>query len=569
MSAILVAGLRPGWQEEQAMAVVQADRRETFYEAQARHRRSGWRFSLLTVMAVLLLGLPVSVLISPFIAAVGLIGVDVANEWTPMPDPVGELGRLMEDIGDTGEATEPAPADDPARVPDSTLLAVGIGLFVPGLLFMGLVWLCVRRLMLRSGAGAMALAAGARPPSGDLEERQLVNLVEEMALAAGVPPPRVMVVDSPDANCAVAGRSIHDVTVVVPRGLLDQLGRQPTGAIIADMLAVVVNGDLRVALVISSAFQTFDVVGAMLAAPLSRRTRRVLWRTFRLSFRRRSRRGDGAEEQFLAGELTELAMMGAMDDSKPRGCLALVQLPFLVAAIAYSLTRLLVGGFIVAPIMGAMWRRRRLLADATAVEMTRDPDALATALTQLRDNGATVPPGPWTHLFAIGPELDRERKMQSFERRRDEIWTSEEPGESGVGSFARRTRLALAASADLRNDMAEPVPAAGPGTATSSPSGASTELAGFLPPLGKRVERLAAMGAYVRADPNAPIPGSKPHFNPATRTFGWVVGIVMMAIMGVLFLCLFGCLAGFIYLAFLFEMMLLVPIVAIAHALLR
>jgi Zn-dependent protease with chaperone function len=415
----------------------------------------------------------------------------------------------------------------------------------------------------------MALAAGARPPRGDLEERQLVNLVEEMALAAGVPPPRVMVVDSPDANCAVAGRSIHDVTIVVPRGLLDQLGRQPTGAVIADMLAVVVNGDLRVALVISSAFQTFDVVGAMLAAPLSRRTRRVLWRTFRLAFRRRSRRGDGSEEQFLAGELTELTMMGALDDTKPRGCLALVQLPFLVAAIAYGMTRMLVGGFIVAPIMGAMWRRRRLLADATAVEMTRDPDALATALTQLRDNGATVPPGPWTHLFAIGPELDRERKMQSFARRRDEIWTSEEPGESGVGSFARRTRLALAASADLRDDMAEPAPEAGPGTATSSPSGASTELAGFLPPLGKRVERLAAMGAYVRADPNAPIPGLKPHFNPATRTFGWVVGILMMVIMGVLFLCLFGCLAGFIYLAFLFEMMLLVPIVAVTHALLR
>ena len=70
--------------------------------------------------------------------------------------------------------------------------------------------------MLRSGVAAVALA-GARPPSGDLEERQLVNLVEEMALAAGVPPPRVMVVDSPDANAAVAGRSVRDVTIIVPR----------------------------------------------------------------------------------------------------------------------------------------------------------------------------------------------------------------------------------------------------------------------------------------------------------------------------------------------------------------
>jgi Zn-dependent protease with chaperone function len=544
------------------MAVVQADRRETFYEAQRRHRHAGWRFSLLSVMAVFLLGMPVSVIISPFIAAVGVITVDVANEWTPMPDPVGELGELFESTSTTSAEPEEA-----VSVPGTTVLAIGLGLFVPGLVAMGLIWLCVRRLMLRFGAGAVALAAGARPPSGDLEERQLVNLVEEMALAAGVPPPRVMVVDSPDANAAVAGRSIHDVTIIVPRGLLDQLGRQPTGAIIADMLAVVVNGDLRVAMVISSAFQTFDVVGAMLAAPLSRRTRRVLWRTFRLTVRRRSRRGDGTEEQFLAGELTEMAMLGALDDNTPNGCLVMLQFPFLVASIAYSLTRMLVGGLIVAPIMAAMWRRRRLLADATAVELTRDPDALARALTQLRDNGATVPPGPWTHLFAVGPELGRERMMRTFERRRDEIWTSE-------GSFVQRSKAAYTASVDLRRDMASldqaGAPAAdGPGTATSSPSTGDTELGDFLPPLGQRLERLAAMGAYVQADPAAPIPGLKPHFHPALKALGWVVGILLLAVMALLFLALFGCLASLIYLAILFEALLLVPIVAIAHALLR
>jgi Zn-dependent protease with chaperone function len=544
------------------MAVVQADTRETFYEAQRRHRRAGWRFSLLSVMAVFLLGLPVSVLVSPFIVAVGLITVDVANEWTPMPDPVGELGELFESTSAT--SAEP---EEPVDVPGTTVLGIGLGLFVPGLVAMGLIWLCVRRLMLRSGAGAMALAAGARPPRGDLEERQLVNLVEEMALAAGVPPPRVMVVDSPDANAAVAGRSVHDMTIIVPRGLLDQLGRQPTGAIIADMLAVAVNGDLRVAMVISSAFQTFDVVGAMLAAPLSRRTQRVLWRTFRLAFRRRSRRGDGTEEQFLAGELTEMAMLGALDDNKATGCLMMLQFPFLVASVAYSLTRMLVGGLVVAPIMAAMWRRRRLLADATAVELTRDPDALARALTQLRDNGATVPPGPWTHLFVVGPEVNRERVMQSFERRRDEIWT-------GDGSFVERSKAAYAASVDLRRDM-NSLDEAGadgpddPGTATSSPGVSETELAEFLPPLRQRVERLAAMGAYVEADPAAPLPALRPHFHSALKALGWVVGILLMAVMALLFLALLGCLASLIYLAILFEALLLVPIVAIAHALLR
>ena len=77
------------------------------------------------------------------------------------------------------------------------------------------------------------------------------------------------------------------------------------------------------------------------------------------------------------------------------------------------------------------------------------------------------------------------------------------------------------------------------------------------------------MGAYVRADPNAPIPGLKPHFNPALRAFGWVVGILLLVVFGLLFLALLGCLASLIYLTFLIEMLLLVPIVAIAHALLR
>ena len=130
--------------------------------------------------------------------------------------------------------------------------------------------------------------------------------------------------------------------------------------------------------------------------------------------------------------------------------------------------------------------------------------------------------------------------MQSIEKRRNEIWTSEgEPGESEVGSLARRTRAAWDASADLRN-ATSPLGEAGPGTATSSPSTGAAELAGFLPPLGKRVERLAAMGAYVRADPAAPVPGTKPTFGPGMTTLGWVVGIFLSLVMAALFLLLFS-----------------------------
>jgi hypothetical protein len=319
------------------MAVVQADRRETFYEAQRRHRRAGWRFSLLSVMAVFLLGLPVSVLISPFIAAVGLISVDVANEWTPMPDPVGELGELFESTSDTGQA-----AEEPVTVPGTTLLAIGRGLPVPGLVTMGLIWLCVRRLMLRSGAAPWRWRPGPGP------ERR----------PGGAPARQPGGGDGAGRGCPRRGdgrrlsrRQRRGGRPLRPRrhdhrapGLLDQLGHSRRRHI-ADMLAVVVNGD-QVALV-SSALQTFDVVGAMLP-PLGRRTQGAV------ADGRSPRAGPGDGARTFRRRADRRAMMGA-DDSKPHGCLVLLQVPFLVAAGGQPHLHDR-GGMLVAPIMGP-WRR--------------------------------------------------------------------------------------------------------------------------------------------------------------------------------------------------------------------
>jgi Zn-dependent protease with chaperone function len=543
--------------------------RESFYDAQRRHRRSGWRFSVLSAAAVLLLGVPLSVIVSPFAAAVGLVTMDLVNLVVPMPDPLEDLRDLGDDVSEAnrraeldGETAEMGPVLDEHT---GDLVLVAVLAIVPGIVAMLVVWLCVRWLFLRAGAGAVALATGARPPRpGDLEERQLVNLVEEMAIAAGVPPPRVLVLDAPAPNAAVVGRSKDDATIIVPRGLLDDLGRAPTGAIVADMLAVIVNGDLRMALVLASVFQVFDVVGAVLAAPFSRPTRRVLWRSLRLALRRPSRRGDGREEALVAAELARVSAEGGLgaDDDIGKGCLRTAfQLPFFVASVAFVLTRLLVGGFFVSPTMAALWRRRRLLADATAVELTRDPDALARALEHLQAHGARVPPGPWTHLFAIGPEVGRERAQRRMEQRRDEIWASgRAAGESRPGSFARRNREALAATSDYRRELAALDEADGN---DGLPVGG--ELASFLPPLRNRLDRLEAMGATVaRPDRRRP-------WRPGLLlgALGWVVGLVLLAVMLVLFVCLFSCLAAFVYIAIMFELALVAPLVALSHALLR
>ena len=95
----------------------------------------------------------------------------------------------------------------------------------------------------------------------------------------------------------------------------------------------------------------------------------------------------------MAGELAAIGR-GAAAAEPARGLLVgLVQLPFLVASLAFTLMRLGPGALVVDPALAAMWRSRRLAADATAVEFTRDPGALARALAHLEARGATVPAG--------------------------------------------------------------------------------------------------------------------------------------------------------------------------------
>jgi Zn-dependent protease with chaperone function len=541
------------------MAVGERRRRqESFYEAQRRHRRSGWRFSVLSVAAVFVLGLPLSVIVSPFVAAAGLMALDVVDAVTPMPDPLADLGDALDELSDAGDGGADG-NDATTGEAGAVALAVAVALVVPGIVVMGVAWLCVRRLFLRSGAGAVALAAGARPPRpGDLEERQLVNLVEEMAVAAGVPPPRVLVHDADVANAAVVGRSIHDVTLIVPRRLLDDLGRRQTGAVVADLLAVVVNGDLRIALVIASVFQTFDLVGATLSAPFSRRTRKVLWRVGGLAVGRGRR--DRTEAQFIASELATVAEFGGPDAEPAGGCItSLVQVPFFVASLAFTLTRLIAGGLLTNQVMAALWRRRRLLADATAVQLTRDPDALAQALQHFRDHGASVPVGPWTHLFLVGPGVGQSGSRERYEARMQALREETRgPDESRWGFFVRHSR----AAAQVGFEGTTPAPDGAAPTQQADRGG--TDLDGFLPLLGTRLERLGAMGAKIEPAPARPRPRSR--WGVAAS---WILGVTLIAILAVLFLMIVACLAALIYIALLFEFLLLAPIVLVVHALLR
>ncbi|MGH8679372.1 MAG: M48 family metallopeptidase, partial [Burkholderiales bacterium] len=176
--------------------------------------------------------------------------------------------------------------------------------------------------------------------------KQLDNVVEEMAIAAGLPKPKVYLVPDPDPNAFATGRDPRHASVAVTSGLLDLLNRNQLQGVVAHELSHIRNLDVRLLTVIAA------LVGAV--ALLSDWTLRGMrYGAFRGG--RRSR-----------------------DSEKGRGRGASLLVLFVLWLVAATL----------APIVGqilamAVSRRREYLADASGAELTRNPSVLADALDRI------------------------------------------------------------------------------------------------------------------------------------------------------------------------------------------
>ncbi len=193
----------------------------------------------------------------------------------------------------------------------------------------------------------VALAASRAKPADGPEYRRYHNLVEGLCIAAGLPKPRLYVVDDPAPNAFATGRNPKHAAIAVTTGLLEKMNRVELEAVLAHELSHVKNYDILVSTVAVTA------VGAVaLMADLGMR---FLW------FGGRSGRRDN-------------------NDSGPLG-LILVILAFALLILAPFAAQLM---------QFAMSRRRELLADASGVQLTRYPPGLISALEKLKDDQAVV-----------------------------------------------------------------------------------------------------------------------------------------------------------------------------------
>jgi len=204
-------------------------------------------------------------------------------------------------------------------------------------------------------------ASGAKPieTPGNDQERQLVNVVDEMAIAASLPRPKVYLVDDPDPNAFATGHGPEDACIAVTSGLLTILNREELQAVVAHEMGHVRNLDVRLMTTIAG------LVGFIVLMSDG------LGRFVRGGFR--------------IGGLGSGGGRGLSGRKGGGGAGAAIGLVILVLWII----SLILAPLIVRLMAMGVSRGREYLADATGAELTRNPGALASALQKI--DGAHEP----------------------------------------------------------------------------------------------------------------------------------------------------------------------------------
>jgi heat shock protein HtpX len=205
----------------------------------------------------------------------------------------------------------------------------------------------------RTGPEKVLWATNAREVGdpADGNERQLVNVVEEMAIAAGVPRPRIWLVDDPDPNAFATGTEPLHSHVAVTQGLLDLCTRDELQAVVAHELGHVKNLDVRLMTTLAA------LVGAVALMH------------------------DGTSRVLRGGITIGGGSRGGGGKKGSAGPLVLVLLVVWIISwiLAPLITQLLVLG---------VNRKREYLADAMSAQFTRNPLALASALQKIESADA-------------------------------------------------------------------------------------------------------------------------------------------------------------------------------------
>jgi heat shock protein HtpX len=230
----------------------------------------------------------------------------------------------------------------------------------------------------------MVLAASRAKDITHEDAPVLFNVVEEMAIASGLPMPKVYIVNDTAPNAFATGRDPEHASVAVTRGLLDKLDRDELQGVIAHEMAHVGNFDIRYAMLVGILVGTTVLISDFFL--------RGLW----------FGGGRGAGRREGGGQLQIIMIIVAV----------------VLAILAPLFARLL---------QLSISRQREYLADATAVRLTRNPKGLADALAKISGDREVleVANRATAHLYIANP-------IKKFEKRSKGLFSTHPPMEERI-----------------------------------------------------------------------------------------------------------------------------------------
>ena len=223
------------------------------------------------------------------------------------------------------------------------------------------------KTMSLSGGGSTVaeMLGGRQVPAAttDLQQRQLLNVVEEMAIAAGMPIPRVYLLEDTAINAFAAGMSPANAVIGVTRGTMTRLNREELQGVIAHEFSHIANGDMRL---------NIRLIGVLHGILLLGLIGGFLLRSMRFTGRSRSSKGSG-------------------------GLVAIAALGLGLLIVGYT------GSFFGNWIKSVVSRQREYLADSSAVQFTRNKDGIAGALKKIGGSAGSYLDSPaaaqYSHAF--------------------------------------------------------------------------------------------------------------------------------------------------------------------------
>jgi heat shock protein HtpX len=230
----------------------------------------------------------------------------------------------------------------------------------------------------------IVLAASRARPAGESDAPQLINIVREMSIAANVPPPRVYLIDDTAPNAFATGRNAKKASIAVTTGLLEKLDREELQGVIGHELAHVRNLDIRFTL----------LVGVLVGSIVLLADFFLRW-TWWGGGPRTSSRGRGNR------------------DGGGGAIIVIYVVALILAVLAPMIARL---------VQMAVSRQREYLADASSVELTRNPYGLERALAKIGGDREVleVANRATQHLYFVNP-------IKKFEARASGLMSTHPP----------------------------------------------------------------------------------------------------------------------------------------------